>query len=61
MSAACSEQLFKQQQAVARDYRADPSMAAACKAEADKLCKDVKPGGGRVQACLVRSGSMRAD
>ncbi len=26
----------------------------ACKGDHDALCKDVKLGGGRVQACLVR-------
>ncbi len=25
---------------------------AACKADAEKLCKDIEPGGGRVMACL---------
>ncbi|MFO1058567.1 MAG: cysteine rich repeat-containing protein, partial [Dongiaceae bacterium] len=26
--------------------------AGACAADAEKLCKGVQPGGGRIQACL---------
>lgn len=31
---------------------AEKSEAAGCRAEAQKFCKDVKPGGGRVLQCL---------
>jgi hypothetical protein len=54
VSAPCRAQVAKVQAAAARDYRADPGMHEACEADAQKLCKDVKPGGGRVQGCLVR-------
>jgi hypothetical protein len=37
-----------------QDFRADPQLYEACKEDASTLCKDVKFGGGRVQACLVR-------
>lgn len=53
LSKACAAEVFKVQRAVAVDYRADPAMAAACKADAERLCKDVKDGGGRKTACLV--------
>ena len=37
----------------AQDFRADPMLYEACKDDSASLCKDVKNGGGRVQACLV--------
>ena len=37
----------------AEDYRADAQLHKYCLADAKKLCSDVTPGGGRVQACLV--------
>lgn len=40
-------------QQAANDFRADPMLYEACKDDAENLCKDVKHGGGRVQACLV--------
>jgi hypothetical protein len=48
------------QKAIAHDYRADPAMAAACKEDVGKYCKDVKDGGGRKAACLVRAGCLLA-
>lgn len=53
VSPKCKEQLFKLQQASARDFRADPAMREYCAADAEKLCAGVKEGGGRKQACLV--------
>lgn len=53
VSSKCKAELFKMQRAAARDYRADPAMQDYCKADAEKLCSDVKEGGGRKQACLV--------
>ncbi len=38
----------------AEDIRSDPMLWEACKEDAKNFCKDVKFGGGRVQACLVR-------
>ena len=35
--------------------------AAACKADAEKFCKDVKPGGGRVMACLKAHEDQLSD
>lgn len=34
--------------------RADEGLRKACQADADLLCSGVKPGGGQIQACLVR-------
>ena len=36
------------------DFRADPMLYEACKDDSESLCKGLKPGGGRIQACLVR-------
>lgn len=47
------------QKAIAEDYRADPAMATACKEDVEKYCKDVKEGGGRKAACLVRKQTER--
>jgi hypothetical protein len=33
--------------------RSDAALWSACKEDAAQFCKDVKPGGGRMQACLV--------
>ena len=41
----------------AADIRADPMLNEACKDDSESLCKNVKKGGGRIQACLV-SGSL---
>ena len=38
----------------AKDYRTDADLHVSCKPDADTLCKDVKPGEGRIQDCLVR-------
>eukprot|EP00882_Tetradesmus_deserticola_P009845 GHRQ01010403.1.p1 GENE.GHRQ01010403.1~~GHRQ01010403.1.p1 ORF type:complete len:576 (+),score=223.19 GHRQ01010403.1:287-2014(+) len=52
LSKACKAEVYKVQMAVATDYRADPEMAALCKADIEQYCKGVKDGGGRVTACL---------
>lgn len=41
------------------DIRADPMLYEACKEDSETLCKDVKNGGGRIQACLVSSMRLR--
>lgn len=53
LTRTCAKEVFLVQQAIAQDYRADPAMAAACKEDVEKYCKDVKEGGGRKAACLV--------
>lgn len=35
-----------------KDGKMGDGKYAACKADAEKLCKDVEPGGGRIMACL---------
>ncbi|GFR44890.1 hypothetical protein Agub_g6234 [Astrephomene gubernaculifera] len=52
VSKPCKHQLFKVMQEAAKDIRADPMLYEACKEDTETLCKDVKNGGGRVQACL---------
>ena len=54
LAPGCKREVFKVQMDAALDYRADSMLYEACKADSDSLCKDVKQGGGRVQACLVR-------
>jgi hypothetical protein len=36
----------------AAPVRAQPPGRSACRADLDKFCKDVAPGGGRILACL---------
>lgn len=52
LAPACQRLVFRVQMDAAEDYRADVQLYEACKADAETLCKDVKLGGGRVQACL---------
>jgi hypothetical protein len=47
-------QVFQSQLDASYDYRADPTLHEACEGDANTICKGVKPGGGRIQACLVR-------
>ncbi|GBF91163.1 2-C-methyl-D-erythritol 2,4-cyclodiphosphate synthase [Raphidocelis subcapitata] len=56
VSPDCRGQVFKAQRAAAADYRADPLLAEFCAGDAERLCPDVKPGGGRKQACLENKG-----
>lgn len=49
---SCSAQVLKAQIAAANDYKTDPSLEAACSKDAERICADVTPGEGRVQACL---------
>lgn len=49
----CRREVFKVQLDASYDYRADKMLFEACQKDAETLCKDVKNGGGRVQACLV--------
>ena len=37
----------------AKDFRTDADLAIACEEDATQFCKDVKPGEGRIQDCLV--------
>lgn len=52
LSPKCEREVFKVQHDAAIDFRADPLLFEACQKDADTLCKGVKFGGGRVQACL---------
>ena len=55
LSAKCKDEIFKTQLEGAQDYRTDADLHLACESDAKKICKDVKPGEGRVQDCLVGS------
>jgi Golgi apparatus protein 1 len=55
LQAGCRKEVFKVQLDAAYDYRADKMLHEACERDAEALCKGVKNGGGRIQACLVRS------
>mmetsp|Transcript_34914 Transcript_34914/g.77608 ORF Transcript_34914/g.77608 Transcript_34914/m.77608 type:complete len:994 (-) Transcript_34914:752-3733(-) len=52
VSKSCKVQLFKVMMDAAVDIRADPMLYEACKDDSENLCKGVKNGGGRIQACL---------
>ncbi|KAK9797745.1 hypothetical protein WJX73_005342 [Symbiochloris irregularis] len=52
LSETCSEEILKTQLEGSKDYRTDADLHAACKPDADSLCKNVKPGEGRIQDCL---------
>lgn len=43
------------------DFRNDVILAEACRADVDKYCKDVEPGGGRVHACLRHQTAFLSD
>jgi Golgi apparatus protein 1 len=51
---ACKKEIYRFQADAAFDYRADPMLYHYCQEDVPKNCPDVIPGGGRVQACLVR-------
>jgi Cysteine rich repeat len=40
---------------VAADQPASTSPRVACKADVDKLCPGIQPGGGRIIACLKQN------
>ena len=53
LSAQCKDEIFKTQLEGAQDYRTDADLHLACESDSKKICKDVKPGEGRIQDCLV--------
>lgn len=54
LSAACKERGEEMKGAVRE-------ISAACKGDVEKLCKDVKPGGGRILACLKKQSDQVSD
>ena len=38
---------------VAQDWRVDPVLQEACQSTVNTLCKDIKPGNGRILSCLA--------
>lgn len=55
LSASCKDEILKTQIEGAQDYRTDADLHLACEPDAKKICKDVKPGEGRIQNCLASS------
>lgn len=54
LSQNCAAEIFSTQVEGAQDYRTDADLHVACEPDAKQICKDVKPGEGRIQDCLVR-------
>lgn len=52
VSQKCQVQLFVVQKDRAIDFRADADLHAACKTDAEELCKGIPYGEGRIQECL---------
>jgi len=52
LSQACASEVFRTQQEAAEDFRNDAMLYELCVPDAEALCPEVKPGGGRVQDCL---------
>ncbi|CAI7919345.1 unnamed protein product, partial [Closterium sp. NIES-53] len=49
---ACLAEVLRHQMEAADDFVMDPQLRELCSGEADRLCKGVEPGEGRVQNCL---------
>ncbi|CAI7772384.1 unnamed protein product [Closterium sp. NIES-54] len=49
----CRAEVLRAQLEAAEDFKMDPQLNQLCSAEADRLCKGVEPGEGRIQECLV--------
>jgi len=52
VSEACQEEITRTQIQAAKDFAVDAMLNELCTADAEALCADVTPGGGRVQYCL---------
>lgn len=50
--------MFEQEDA-ANDYQTDAMLHELCQPDAESICKDVEPGEGRVQDCLVSQCSFQ--
>ncbi|CAI7856614.1 unnamed protein product [Closterium sp. NIES-53] len=48
----CRAEVLRAQLEAAEDFKMDPQLNQLCSAEADRLCKGVEPGEGRIQECL---------
>eukprot|EP00958_Prasinococcus_capsulatus_P008020 scaffold751_cov395-Prasinococcus_capsulatus_cf.AAC.27 len=48
----CKAQVFRTEEEAAADFATDAALHEKCQPDADALCKDVRPGEGRIQACL---------
>lgn len=52
LSETCKEEITMTQLEAAEDMAMDVMLSEMCQKDADTLCSDVKPGGGRIQECL---------
>lgn len=66
-NSACQEEVFYYQLMEVTDFRNDVILAEACRADVEKYCKDVEPGGcgcrgglGRVSGSVLGRGIGRA-
>jgi hypothetical protein len=53
LSAACKDHMAKKEER----RKQSAELSQGCKADVAKLCKDVKPGGGRIRKCLDEHNS----
>lgn len=53
VSGDCSSEIFRRQENAADDFRLDKELYTACQADAQSLCRDIDPHGGKVQECLT--------
>jgi hypothetical protein len=49
---ACADEVFREVRERSEDIRFAPDTNAACEGDMTRLCADVKPGRGRVRACV---------
>ena len=59
LGTACMAKVFEAQLEAAQEIAFDPVLNETCSKDVERLCKDVEPGEGRIQECLVsgrRSG-----
>lgn len=52
LSGKCKERITTLQMKAAEDYRLQATLYGACRIAAEKFCKNVDPGGGRMYDCL---------
>ena len=52
----CRKEVLRVQAAAADDFRVDSQLLEACAADKSRLCAEVEPHGGAVQACLHAAG-----
>ena len=59
LGSACLAKVFEAQLEAAQEIAFDPILNETCSKDVERLCKDVEPGEGRIQECLVRFLSVQ--